>query len=96
MSLKQYAPLSLTGAQEVIMVSLRRVSGIWLLDAAPSVSPVVGKQVGCEWLTQTVLGASRLQATDQIPNFTAFKQNWLQNSYRYSNILHLTCTGLIT
>lgn len=57
------------------MVSLRRGSGTWQWDAAPSVSPVVGEQVGCEWLTQRVLGASRLQATDQIPSFTLFKQN---------------------
>lgn len=40
---EQYAPLSLTGEKEVIMVSLRGGSDAWQWHGAPSVSPVVGE-----------------------------------------------------
>lgn len=67
MHYKQYAPLSLTGEKEVIMVSLRGGSGTWRWGAAPSVSPVVGEWVGCEWLTQWE-GAGGLEAASYRPD----------------------------
>lgn len=64
------------------MASLRGGSVICRWDAAPSVSPVVGEWVGCEWLMRRERagmggGAWRLQAADQIPSCVS-----LENIYK--------------
>lgn len=77
MSQKQYAPLSLSGEEEVDMVSMGGGAGTWGSYSAPSVSPVVGEEVKCEWLTQRELGAWGLQTAERVPRFTPLNQDYI-------------------